>query len=168
MTKALAVEMPRLLEVRFLRHSSNLVAAGQGLSALFAEAQAEAEAGADRPLKVLPGRARRLTDLEKAELARDYVRGMTVYELAEKFSIRRQTVSEHLHRMGVTMRQKGLSESQIDKATELYIQEGLTLKQVGAKLGADAGTVRLALLRRGVRMREPVARKRDSVRPVVE
>ncbi|WP_220139910.1 hypothetical protein [Nocardia huaxiensis] len=97
--------------------------------------------------------------MEKAELARDYLRGLTVYELAEKYSIRRQTVSEHLHRMGVPMRQQGLSEQQVDRAVELYLGERLTLKQVGAKLGADAGTVRLALLRRGVRMREPVARQ---------
>ncbi|CAM4361146.1 hypothetical protein NONI108955_22610 [Nocardia ninae] len=83
---------------------------------------------------------------------------MTVYEVAEKFSIQRQTVSAHLKRMGVPMRQQGLSDEQVDQATELYA-EGLTLKQVGLKLGVDAGTVRLALLRRGVRMREPVARR---------
>lgn len=61
--------------------------------------------------------------------------------------------------MGVSMRQQGLSEDQIDQAAELY-EQGQTLKQVGPKLGVDAGTVRLALLRRGVLMREPVARRR--------
>ncbi|MCX4098022.1 hypothetical protein [Nocardia sp. alder85J] len=84
---------------------------------------------------------------------------MTVYELAEKFSIQRQTVSKHLHASGVTMRQQGLSEAQVERAVELYVEERLTLKQVGAKLGADAGTVRLALLRRGVRMRAAVAKQ---------
>ncbi|WP_280392296.1 hypothetical protein [Nocardia brasiliensis] len=61
--------------------------------------------------------------------------------------------------MNVTMRQQGLSAAQVDRAIELYVKEKLTLKQVGAKLGADAGTVRLALLRRGIRMREPVAKR---------
>ncbi|BCK57900.1 hypothetical protein NWFMUON74_56720 [Nocardia wallacei] len=153
------MEMPRLLEVRFLRHSSNLVAAGQGLSNLLAEAQAEVEQGVDRPVVPMSPRNRKLSDAEKAELARDYTRGLTVYQLAEKFSIQRQTVSKHLHRMGVPMRQQGLSEEQVDRAAELYV-EGLTLKQVGVKLGADAGTVRLALLRRGVKMRESVARRK--------
>lgn len=100
-----------------------------------------------------------MSDLEKAELARDYVRGMTIYELAAKFSIQRQTVSKHLHRMGVPMRQQGLSDDQIDRAAALYEEERLTLKQVGAKLGVDAGTVRLALVRRGVKMRPPVAKR---------
>lgn len=145
--------------MRFLRHHSNLNTAGQALSALLEEARAELEVGVPRP-SVSPGkRARRLTDGEKAELARGYIHGMTVYELAEKFSIQRQTVSAHLRRMNVTMRQQGLSAAQVDRAVELYVKEQLTLKQVGAKLGADAGTVRLALLRRGIRMREPVARR---------
>ncbi|WP_433194349.1 hypothetical protein ACQP1G_37170 [Nocardia sp. CA-107356] len=84
---------------------------------------------------------------------------MTVYQLAEKYRVQRQTVSKHLHAMGVTMRQQGLSEAQVDRAVELYVEERLTLKQVGAKLGADAGTVRLALIRRGVKMRAAVARR---------
>ncbi|GAA1644644.1 hypothetical protein GCM10009764_77840 [Nocardia ninae] len=144
--------------MRFLRSHSNLNSAGEALLALLAEARAEADGGVDRPSVTLPARARRLTNQEKAELARDYLGGMTVYEVAEKFSIQRQTVSAHLKRMGVPMRQQGLSDEQVDQATELYA-EGLTLKQVGLKLGVDAGTVRLALLRRGVRMREPVARR---------
>ncbi|WP_218021184.1 MULTISPECIES: hypothetical protein [Nocardia] len=61
----------------------------------------------------------------------------------------------------MTMRQQGLSEEQIDQAADLY-EEGLTLKQVGAKLGADAGTVRLALIRRGVRMRAAVVRRTSN------
>lgn len=123
-----------------------------------AEARTETEADVDRPSVSPPKQVRRLTDIEKAELARDYQRGMTVYELAEKFSIQRQTVSKHLHSMGVPMRQQGLSEEQVDRAAELY-DEGLTLKQVGTKLGVDAGTVQLALIRRGVRMRVPVAKR---------
>ncbi|WP_433207473.1 hypothetical protein ACQP1G_22060 [Nocardia sp. CA-107356] len=144
--------------VRFLRHHSNLATAGQALSALLAEAQAEADRGVDRPEVNPPAHMRKLSEGEKMELARDYLLGMTVYELAEKYSIQRQTVSRHLRRMGVPMRQRGLKEHQIDRAAQLYT-EGLTLKQVGAKLGADSSTVRLALLRRGVRMREPVARR---------
>lgn len=143
--------------MRFVRSYSNQVLAGQRLSALLAEARAEAEGGVERPSKVLPDQARRLTDVEKAELARDYVRGMTVYELAAKYAVQRQTVSAHLKRLGVAMRQQGLSEVHVDRAVELYEQERLTLKQVGAKLGADAGTVRLALIRRGVKMRAAVA-----------
>ncbi|WP_280410268.1 helix-turn-helix domain-containing protein [Nocardia brasiliensis] len=147
--------------MRFLRHHCNLNGGGQALSALQKEARAEAEHGVDRPVALLPARNRKLSDPEKAELAQDYLRGMTVYQLAKKFSVQRQTVSKHLHRMGVPMRQQGLSEEQVNRAAELYA-EGLTLKQVGARLGADAGTVRLALLRRGVKMREPAARRNSG------
>lgn len=65
---------------------------------------------------------------------------MTVYQLAEKYQVQRQAVSKHLHTMGVTMRQQGLSEEQVGRAVELYVEERLTLKQVGAKLGVHAGT----------------------------
>ncbi|MFE9580509.1 helix-turn-helix domain-containing protein [Nocardia sp. NPDC006044] len=148
-----------LFVVRFLRSCSNLVAAVQGLATLLAEARAEVDGAVDRPEVVLRARVRKLSDAEKAELARDYQRGMTVYQLAEKYGVQRQTVSRHLRGIGVTMRQQGLSEIQVDRAVELYVEERLTLKQVGAKLGADAGTVRLALLRRGVQMRAAVARR---------
>ncbi|MCP9622162.1 hypothetical protein FOH10_32440 [Nocardia otitidiscaviarum] len=106
--------------MRFLRHHSNLNGGSQASSALLAEARAEAEHGVDHLVVPLPAQNRKLSDLKKAELAREYLRGMTVYELAVKFSIQRQTVSKHLHRMGVPMRQQRLNDEQIDQAAELY------------------------------------------------
>ena len=90
----------------FVRSCSNLNTPGPALSVLLEEARREADGGVDRPSVTPRARIRKLSDGERAELARDYLRGMTVYQLAEKYSIQRQTVSRHLHGMGVTMRQQ--------------------------------------------------------------
>ncbi|PPJ25593.1 hypothetical protein C5F51_22455 [Nocardia nova] len=71
-------------KLRFVRSHSNLITPGQALSALLAEARAEADGGVDRPLVTPRARMRKLSDVERTGLARDYLRGMTVYQLAEK------------------------------------------------------------------------------------
>jgi pantothenate synthetase len=43
-----------------------------------------------------------------------------VYDLAERFKIDRVTVSKHLHRLGVTMRNQCLDKQQADQAAQLY------------------------------------------------
>ena len=53
----------------------------------------------------------RLTEAQVDRLVEGYLGGQTVYELGRVFGIARQTVSEHLHRRGVTMRGRGLDES---------------------------------------------------------
>jgi hypothetical protein len=53
--------------------------------------------------------ARRLSEGDVAELVTRYQQGATVYDLAERFTIHRTTVSGHLHRRGVRLR--GLSST---------------------------------------------------------
>jgi hypothetical protein len=82
-----------------------------------------------------------------------------VYELAARFSIHRNTVSQHLNREGVARRRQGLGDDQVDHAVRLY-RAGQSLARIGARLDVDAGTVHSALRARGVRMRDTHGRDR--------
>jgi DNA-directed RNA polymerase specialized sigma24 family protein len=107
----------------------------------------------------LSGRVRRLGREQVAELVEGYRLGATVYELAERFEINRKTVSEHLHRQGVSMRRQGLSDHQSAEAAKLYGQ-GWPLARVARFYGVNTGTVWLALRDRGVAMRDTHGRER--------
>ncbi|MFI7195470.1 helix-turn-helix domain-containing protein [Nocardia nova] len=143
----------------FLRRQSNCKAAGQGLSGLVAQAGNEPEQPRSRDLiSASPRRSRRLNEAERAALAQDYTSGMTVYELATKYGISRDTVSKHLHRMGVAMRRTGLTEEQIEEAARLYIEQRWSLERIAGTLDVDHGTVWRRLRERGVRMRDTQGR----------
>jgi hypothetical protein len=81
------------------------------------------------------------TDTETWALAADYTAGATVYELADKYGIHRNTVSEHLHRQGIPMRRRGLDPDQARLAGHRY-QQGQSLARIGDQLNVDPGTVR--------------------------
>jgi DNA-binding CsgD family transcriptional regulator len=103
--------------------------------------------------------AKRLTLVEVAALVDEYRSGATVYELASRFRVHRNTVSQYLHRQGVTMRRQGLGHDQVDHAFRLY-QQGLSLARIGVRLDVNGGTVWTALSARGVRMRDTHGRDR--------
>ena len=107
---------------------------------------------------VAAGRERQAVATLSAEdvevLIDGYKDGATVYELARRLGIHRTTVSQHLRRSGVRMRRQGLAQDQVGTAVRLY-EQGQSLSKVGTCLGVDAGTVRQALITRGVRMRAP-------------
>lgn len=81
--------------------------------------------------------------------------------LAEELQLTRQTIARVLKREGVTLRQIGLSDIQVDDAIRLY-QSGLSLARIGEKFNVDHGTVRRQLLRRGVAMRDSHGRERSA------
>jgi len=98
------------------------------------------------------------------QLIEGYRSGSTVYELGDQFGIERRTVSAILHRRGVPMRRRGLSEEQIDDAVRLYNQ-GWSLARIAARMDVAAGTVRQRLHERGVTMRDNQGQLRaDGVR----
>jgi hypothetical protein len=103
--------------------------------------------------------AKQLTAVEVDALVDGYRSGATVYELAARFSIHRNTVSQHLNREGVARRRQGLGDDQVDHAVRLY-RAGQSLARIGARLDVDAGTVHSALRARGVRMRDTHGRDR--------
>ncbi len=88
-----------------------------------------------------------------------YRDGATVYDLAERFSIHRTTVSGHLHRQGIKMRGHSLDETQVHVAIALY-EQGWSTAWIGRHLGVNCSTVWLALRAREVRMRDAQGRER--------
>jgi hypothetical protein len=110
----------------------------------------------DRPK---PRRARQLDTNQVQDLITGYQARATVYELGDRFSIDRRTVSAILHRHGVDMRQHGLSPSQVDDASRLY-NSGWSLAKIGEHLRVDPTTVLNQLRKRGIPTRDTHGRPR--------
>ncbi|MFI2116328.1 helix-turn-helix domain-containing protein [Streptomyces rubiginosohelvolus] len=98
---------------------------------------------------------RRLKDAQAAELVEAYKAGATTYQLAERFGVKRQTVSAILKRNGVTPRWRRLTEANVDEAEQLYVHQGMSAARIADRLRVDPETVRLRLRKRGVQMRDP-------------
>ncbi len=111
-----------------------------------------------RPSKAVPGTAKQLDADQVQELIAGYQAGATVYQLGERFSIDRKTVSLVLRRHDVPIRRRGLTSEQIDEAVRLYGQ-GWPLARIGRKMGVDPTTVLSRLRERGVRMRDTQRRE---------
>jgi DNA-binding CsgD family transcriptional regulator len=79
--------------------------------------------------------------------------------LAEQFKIHRSTVLDYLNRVGGQQRRPALMPDQIVIAARLY-QGGQSLKEVGLRFGVHASTVRAALLKHGIKMRDCQGRVR--------
>jgi hypothetical protein len=108
-----------------------------------------------------PRRARRLGTEQIQELIAGYQSGSTVYELGERFDIERRTVSNILHRHGVTMRRHGLSPNQVDHAIHLY-NLGWSLARVGERQDVAHTTVLAVLRERGIPTRDGHGRPRSE------
>ena len=91
-------------------------------------------------------------------MANKYQGGATVYRLAQEFGISRQTVSERLKKAGITMRQQSPRSELIDEMVKLY-ESGLSLAEVGDRVGASPGTVHRYIRIRSVQMRDSHSRK---------
>ncbi|MBK6015138.1 helix-turn-helix domain-containing protein [Streptomyces sp. MBT53] len=106
---------------------------------------------AQRPKR---NKAKRLKDAQVAELVEAYGHGATTYQLADRFDIKRQTVSAILKRNGITPRWRRLTEANLDEAERLYVQ-GMSLARIADRMHVDDETIRLRLRKRGVQMRDP-------------
>ena len=78
--------------------------------------------------------------------------GATLVELASRFGVNRRTVAAHLVRQEVPIRRGSFDPSRIHEAADLYLS-GLTLVEVGAKVGAGPQAVRRALASHGIVIR---------------
>lgn len=84
-----------------------------------------------------------------------YESGQTMASLAAEYHVKRESISKLLRREGVEIRlRKQMSQEQIDDAVRLY-GTGLSLEQIGSRLGWDHNTIYRHLKKRGVQMRGP-------------
>ena len=92
------------------------------------------------------------------DLVARYLDGAALVELASLFGIHRRTVAEHLTRRKVPIRRGRFDHSRIHEAADLY-GSGLTLVEVGLKVGAGPQAVRRALAEHGVPIRDGGGRR---------
>lgn len=85
-------------------------------------------------------------------LVADYSAGMPVGKIAEKYGIHRATVTAHLRRREVPAAVAGLDREQSAEVHRRY-REGLSLREVGRRLGVDRKLVRAALVAEGEEIR---------------
>ncbi|WP_157227323.1 hypothetical protein [Nocardia asiatica] len=105
---------------------------------------------------------RKLQPNEVAALVERYRHGASMMELAAEYRLHRNTVEAHLRRAGVAKRPMvKMTESLVERATRLYVEESWTTARIGKEFGVDASTVAKALKRAGVRMR-PAAAERGN------
>lgn len=89
-----------------------------------------------------------LNAANRKELAAGYAAGVPVKELAERFGVHRATVNRVAAQAGLQARRVPLSEQRQAEAARLYA-EGMTLREVAAKLGTGKDAVRSAVVAHG-------------------
>ena len=103
----------------------------------------------------------RLSASNHAELLAGYADGVPVRELATRFEVHRGTVNEIARRAGLEPRSPTLPQPVREEAARLYA-DGLTLVEVGMKLGISHNAVRSAVVACGGTLR-PAGRRPASV-----
>lgn len=81
-----------------------------------------------------PQRQRRLNPIEVDHLVQAYVNGSTALQVAAQFGINRETVLLHLERRDIPHRAfvRKLTDADVSRAAAVYLDEGLSLLNVGA------------------------------------
>lgn len=94
------------------------------------------------------------------QLVGSYRRGHSLRDLSEMFGVHHRTAAAHLVRRGEPMRDRPLTDEQVDEAEQMYAS-GMPLLAVGRELGVSQGKVRRALAARGVTIRPRGPEVRD-------
>ena len=97
---------------------------------------------------------RRLSAADVDDLARSYVEGSTLNEIASLYSIHRTTVIRHLDRLGIVRRRNNrkMTDRDVKIATDQY-RRGLSLREVAAGFEVDASTLAREFRHAGVPIR---------------
>ena len=90
-----------------------------------------------------------LTAAEVDALVGDYLAGMSVKALAERYGIHRATVFAHLRRRNVPSRRPGLGIDEKAEAVRLA-RAGVSMRAIGRRMGVDRKAVRAALVEAGL------------------
>ena len=102
----------------------------------------------------------RLRPDEAEQLVDDYREGALVKDLVARYRVNQTTVTHHVRRAGVRLRYPNSLRNKISEAADLY-RSALSLAAVSIQFGVDPDTIRRALLRAEVRMRDNQGRDRD-------
>lgn len=106
-------------------------------------------------------RVRRLDPEARQSVVKRYQTGESQVALAEAFGVHRDTIVRCLEAVEIARRPPGFTSNEVARAIELYA-EGLSLSDVGARLGKASSSVRAALLRAGVSLRGRYDRRKDG------
>ena len=90
-----------------------------------------------------------LTASEVDALVGDYLAGMSVKTLAERYGIHRATVFSRLRRRNVPSRRPGLGLDEKAEAVRLA-RAGVSMRAIGRRMGVDRKAVRAALVEAGL------------------
>lgn len=86
-----------------------------------------------------------LTPAEVERLVNDYLIGLSVGYLAQKYRVHRATVSKHLTRNNVVRRQSGLTIEEAAEAVKMH-GGGISMRAIARTLGVDRKQVRVILV----------------------
>ena len=89
-----------------------------------------------------------LTPAEADRLVDEYLAGLSVGYLAQKYGVHRATVSKHLTRQEVVRRQHGLTIDEAAEAVKLH-GGGISMRAIARTLGVDRKQVRISLIAAG-------------------
>lgn len=98
-----------------------------------------------------------LTAAEIDSLVGDYLAGVGINELAERYGVHRATVFAHLRRRNAPRRRTGLDVDEQAEAVRLY-RGGVSMRTIARSMGIGRKAVRAALLdaKVEIRRRAPV------------
>jgi lambda repressor-like predicted transcriptional regulator len=78
------------------------------------------------------------------QLVKDYRTARSIYVLAERYGVHRNTVAAHLKARGIALGKSSLSSKEVERVRQLN-ENGLPLNAIGRAIGRDPKTVKNAL-----------------------
>ncbi|KAB1643906.1 hypothetical protein [Gulosibacter chungangensis] len=101
---------------------------------------------------------KRLSDEARAQVVARYSAGDTTTVLAKDYDVAKSTIIGILRANNVVVRRQPMTADQVSQAARLY-ESGLSLSQVAATLDVNQETMRVAIIKAGVVLREPTRAK---------
>ncbi|WP_100515095.1 helix-turn-helix domain-containing protein [Mycobacteroides abscessus] len=119
------------------------------------EAAPQRRRSAGSPTTVVHRVDRRLSAETIAQLVAAFESGASVPDLARQYEVSKRALRQLLRDQGMQMRKQPLSDNEVELAINLYA-DGLSLRDIGERLGRGKTTISNALVRCGVVLRPAV------------
>ena len=101
---------------------------------------------------------KRLNDEARAQVVARYSAGDTTTALAKDYDVAKSTIIGILRANNVVVRRQPMTADQVSEAA-LHYESGLSLSQVAEALDVNQETMRVAIIKAGVVLREPTKAK---------